>query len=144
LRPDCTLRPGIGKNLVRESSRDMLQKQSDRIPKVADKLEHFGKRRPHAPYFTSTDWIVIVGYLLVNLLIGLYYRPTAAPADPAAAEGVPAVVDVRAVAVVDATTTRATLASLANLAGSGISDVEQGSSQCPRRPQRCRFSPNAG
>src|ERR1700729_4001570 len=23
---------------------------------------------------TSTDWIVIVGYLLVNLLIGLYYR----------------------------------------------------------------------
>ena len=23
---------------------------------------------------TSTDWVVIVGYLLVNLLIGLYYR----------------------------------------------------------------------
>src|SRR5262252_4146829 len=26
---------------------------------------------------TSTDWIVIVGYLLVNLLIGLYYRQRA-------------------------------------------------------------------
>ena len=23
---------------------------------------------------TSTDWIVIVGYLLINLLIGIYYR----------------------------------------------------------------------
>src|SRR5437762_14167770 len=23
---------------------------------------------------TSTDWVVIVGYLLINLLIGIYYR----------------------------------------------------------------------
>ena len=23
---------------------------------------------------TTTDWVVIVGYLLVNLLIGIYYR----------------------------------------------------------------------
>ena len=26
---------------------------------------------------TSTDWIVIVGYLLANLLIGIYYRQRA-------------------------------------------------------------------